>query len=913
MRQLLLITGLWMFSVTAGAQTADQDRFILRGLSIRQALEKIVDRYDIDLVYDPQHDLSKEVYVDIRARNAEDALRAVLNRTVYDYIILSTGTYVITRRETVITDYGALSGFVFDSETGEPVQFASLYLPDASVNVSADQNGYFSIPRLLTGTYPLTVSSAGYIPQKKEIIIGNEPSSTIFRLEPSAYIGDPVIVQGSATPFNNSSWKSELSSAELAQMPSLSQPSFIRSLNFFSGLTFNYAQDILSIQGGDPSNFLMQLDGVTMYNTSRAGNPTGMFSPYAIGSIEIHKTGSDASTGGALTGQINFKHQISDRNSSSALLQADPNSMNLRAEINPDNSDWNASFTGRIRTPGQNVPYGFDASFTDWNRLDPLLQNFLMGSDSDIAHYHSAEQISDVNFNDFHLITRYKPDAFQQTEISAYFGDQSNTMDLLSERTSVASLQPQYVYSTERSYTRNIMAQVNHFRILNSKTDLNLKASMSTNSYRNGYFMTGDNQMKQDGHSTSDAFQVFRDQYRHSIPASDRSRITDLNLRGSVKRYYNNENDAEMGISVSIIDHSFALRDMFYFPLQNEQRFALIDAFYSHTFRPTDHWSFKGGLRTSTSSNNSGFYLLPRIEASYDSDKTILGYHTINLRSGIYRQFFNQFEIANIGPSALIPFHRIFTPVDNSVDPPVSYQGSMSWSVMPGDRFRFSFEAYFRHEPENLEINYLNMLTGAEVSQNSIRSQSEFLTASSLNAYGGAFTADLMLKDPQIHLQFIQQTNIARQRISGRFNDTWNHTAWSEPLSTSFLTTVPVGPSLSLLGSLKWIPVRYWAYNRAYYDFLSTHDAHSFGNVDLNDPDQHQLNDLFRLDLGIHYTRQLDRFTMKARVDLNNITNRRNEIMLMLIPSWSQQQISYTQDQRVLPGFIPTASIQFEF
>lgn len=899
------------------AQTKKEQRFVTRGESIEEVLNRFVNQYNVDLVYDPELDLNDPVFVDITSPDPNVALRQILRGSEFDFIILSSGTYVITQRQGIVQRYGKFIGYVYDDETGEPIENASILFADASVSTFTNENGYFSVSPLDVGNYPVTISSMGYSPQKRTVSIEQKAGVNIIRLSPSTFIGDPVIVNGNSVSLSNGKYAENIDASRLNDAIGASQPSLIRSMNNFSGISFNHSQNELSIQGGDPSNYLIRLDGVNLYNTSRAGGIMGMFSPYSIDKISIQKSAYDASYGGSLSGSIDFSQDINDRSPSNYLIQADPNSLNLRTELQSSGSPWRASVTGRFQQLGVNTPYYFGNTLDEWNQLDPLMQNFLMGSNSDIAHYHASVQENDLNFNDVHVIAEYSPDDFSTTTISGYFGNQQIETKLLSERTTLTSGQPDFVYSQENTDTYNLMGQISHYQILNPQTDIEAQLSVSKSRYQNIYYMDGHNTQNSSGStgiSTSDSiFRVYQNSYSRDESLSDLNEITDLTLSSELTQYFSSMNKTRFGIELKYIDYNFELKDLFYFPTNNDTRFGLITAYASNKLSVSRNLWIEAGIRSTYSSSNQSIYLLPRLSLTLDTDKTMIGYQTLSIKGGVYRQFFNQFDVANVGPSALVPYNRFSTPVDASIDAPVSYQTAFSWSLMPSDLLRFTLDGFYKHEPNSYEINYLNILTGSQSSGNEIMEQSEFLTTARMEAYGGAFSVDTYLKDPNLHIKLVQQSNISRQKIEGRFNNDWNHSAWSEPFSTSLFMDLRLTSKLALIYNMKWIPRRYWAFNRTYYDFLSTHNESMVGGYDFNNPDAFSLDDYFRMDLGANYTFDFESFTMKARVDLTNLTNRKNEISYQLTPIERNNQIEYQLTKRTLPGFIPSASLQIEF
>ncbi|QKG57942.1 carboxypeptidase-like regulatory domain-containing protein [Hymenobacter sp. BRD128] len=91
--------------------------------------------------------------------------------------LLLTGQLAVAQRISV-------SGQVVEAATGEPVPFASIFVPRTSTGVTADLEGKFKLA-LDGAPDSLAASALGFLPLRKKL--SNEPSQTIlFRLKKGA-------------------------------------------------------------------------------------------------------------------------------------------------------------------------------------------------------------------------------------------------------------------------------------------------------------------------------------------------------------------------------------------------------------------------------------------------------------------------------------------------------------------------------------------------------------------------------------------------------------------------------------------------------------------------------------------------------------------------------------------------------
>ncbi len=905
---------LFLFFISLGidqtnAQSNESIRFITRGETVEEALNKWVLQFNTNLVYDPTIDLLSESYVDITSNIPGTVLSEIISDVNLDYIILSTGTYVLIQKTTVVEEYGEFFGYVYDDETGEPLADATIFFADASNSTSTNSQGFFSVSPLLSGRYPVIVSSIGYQSISEEVIISDSTEFKIIRLTPKMFTKDPIIVQADAISLGLSKWANETLKDETNPTSIHINPT-LGPVSNIPGLTSNFASNSLSIYGSNPSTMSIHLDGVRLYNTVRIGDESGMFSSMAIDKIGTSKAAGSVTSEGALNGMLNYQHDLIDRADDSRYkFNITPNEINARSELRLNNTS--VAFSGRTNHGVQETPWGYDDVYKQWNQFDPLLQNFLMGGDDDIAHYKAQIQQASHRYSDLHFIAKHSPNRFSSTKFSGYYGLRFEDASLLSQKSSLGSSQPYLVYNEDESSTLNGMLNIEHFRIIDASTDIFLKGSYSVSRYDYTYSMIQNDETV--SHSRSDAsnLAVLAADLDSQNSGVDEQIVNDLTLSAQLTRYLSSNNTLLLGIKSSIIDHSFDLDDIFYLPLSNDAQNYRSDIFVEQVFSTSKNLELQYGLKGSMSSLQQVFYVQPQFSISYNSNKTLLGFQSLRFGAGIYRQFIQQFDIANVGPSAIRSFNRIDIPVDKSVSAPISYQLRLDWDIQYSEKTRIKFESYYRNEPKNYSLNYAQLLAGPT---GSLNEQSEFLEQTSTIAYGAAITFETEIAQPSILFTVSQQSNISTIKFEERFNSERIQTGWSEPYATYGSIQWQLNRPISIQLQSRLIPKRYWAFTRAYYDFLTTHNQTMFGEYSFLSPDDDQLNAFFSLDLGINSRVSISNTSLLINLSLQNITNRKNEVSKILIPQRDEQQaIIYSETSRNLAGFIPFLSLQLDF
>ena len=69
---------------------------------------------------------------------------------------------VIVNHSFIYSQNGTVRGFVYESETGEPVIFTNVYFYKTSIGAATDINGYFAITKVPPGDYDLMVTYLGF-------------------------------------------------------------------------------------------------------------------------------------------------------------------------------------------------------------------------------------------------------------------------------------------------------------------------------------------------------------------------------------------------------------------------------------------------------------------------------------------------------------------------------------------------------------------------------------------------------------------------------------------------------------------------------------------------------------------------------------------------------------------------------
>ena len=129
-----------------------------------------------------------------------------------------------------------------------------------------------------------------------------------------------------------------------------------------------------------------------VYHPYSFGYLFSAFSPYAIDRVTIHKAGFDARAGSQISGLISMTHDVSNRASNTATLQADAVSSNLRADVAGRLGDMDLETLLAIRTNIWDIYQSpvLSATMRNWDYIDPVIANLLMDGQDSYRMYDEA-------------------------------------------------------------------------------------------------------------------------------------------------------------------------------------------------------------------------------------------------------------------------------------------------------------------------------------------------------------------------------------------------------------------------------------------------------------------------------------------------------------------------------------------
>jgi hypothetical protein len=889
--------------------------FDFRGEPLTEVLDRVARETGIDLVYDPELVRQVIVFKRIQAETVSGLLASLLHSYRLDYITLSSGTIVIVRTPLDSPSYGSFAGKIVDEETGEPLPGASVMLADASGGTSSNRSGHFALNRMMSGTHHIIISYLGYESAFKTIDIRpDQQVQEYISLKPRPVDFAPVVVEAhrSQMPSSNSG-NFLLPGSEL----DMASPGFspIRNLNLMPGVQYGLPMTDLHLQGGQQGEHRILLDGVPVYNPYSFGRLFSSFSPFALGSVKLHKAGYGVQEGSQMAGLIDLSHDLNMKGSRGFLLQSDPLSLNFKADYSINTGNEKKL---NIMTAGRSSFWNFysnpvlEEMLAGWNTVDPLLTNSLLDLDGDASVYTPFWHDSDIRFRDFHFAAGYEPGRYSTLTASVYLGENKlHTRALNSRAVNNGDNLPNYLYADDAHSWSNAVARVRYDWLASPRLDLSVRAAISENRFEHSSMA---------GLSDLSPFRTFSGTayaadsageisgIRFALPTQiDGNRIQHMLAAGDVTWSFTPSLSADAGLQADLITSEVNISDSGYLGANTLQESGIYSAYVNLNHRPGRLWHLSYGSRVTIPGSSGILYAEPRASVQYDRPESAIGYWSVRVAGGLYRQFINDYRITNPGISTIVPEISIWSHADDSAIPK-AYHLSASLLVEPTDKTTLNLESFYKWQPVTNITSYGNLISNEEVNRNEVGA---FATSTSLRAFGAGARLQHHFRDPGLRIIAGYDYSYSRMDLSEQFGREIM-TPWNEPHRAQFRAIYRAIPNFSVAARWQGVWGRAWGYRQAYYNFLRFTDPDLLDTIRFDNPGNDRLPGFSQLDLSLIWQPSIGRADTEIRIDLINILNRRNVTEFILTPVYEEGvRTGFERANRTLPGFYPSVSVQF--
>lgn len=216
--------------------------------------------------------------------------------------------------------FSSISGYVYDQANGEALIGANIFLEGTTRGASTNVSGFFSIPKLVPGTYNLICQYIGYKTWSKKVVITIvAPEPLTINLQPQTLRTEEVVVTAEKKRtidrlFSRPVSRVEMSARDINAIPQIAEADLLRALQTLPGiLPVSDFSSALYIRGGTPDQNLFLIDGADVYNPEHAFGIFSTFNTDAIKSVELSKGGFGAQYGGRLSSVLDITNLDGNR------------------------------------------------------------------------------------------------------------------------------------------------------------------------------------------------------------------------------------------------------------------------------------------------------------------------------------------------------------------------------------------------------------------------------------------------------------------------------------------------------------------------------------------------------------------------------------------------------------------------
>jgi len=196
---------------------------------------------------------------------------------------------------------GKISGYIRETETGEPIMYANVVLEATYYGAASDVHGHYVILNVPEGEYTIKAMMMGYTTHSETVVVkSGEDYRLDMELQIMAIQGETVEVTAERTRFEEKVEISRmnLSMEQIVNTPAMIEADLFRTLQMTPSVTAkNDFSSALIVRGGGTDENLILLDGIEVYNPYHLGGLFSTFNAEALADAEFLAGGYSAKFG----------------------------------------------------------------------------------------------------------------------------------------------------------------------------------------------------------------------------------------------------------------------------------------------------------------------------------------------------------------------------------------------------------------------------------------------------------------------------------------------------------------------------------------------------------------------------------------------------------------------------------------
>lgn len=227
-----------------------------------------------------------------------------MKNSIYSNLLIISLMLAFTQQVTAQEKMYTVSGYITDTENGESIIGATVYVPALEKGAVTNIYGFYSLS-LPAGEYELRFSYLGYEMQPRTVAF-NQNQTLDIELKPEAFEMEEVVVTAERMDKNVTEVKMSTERLEIKQIKNipalLGEVDIIRGVQLLPGVqSAGEGTTGVLVRGGSADQTLIQMDEATVFNPSHFMGFFSVFNPDAIKDLELYKGGIPARYGGRLS------------------------------------------------------------------------------------------------------------------------------------------------------------------------------------------------------------------------------------------------------------------------------------------------------------------------------------------------------------------------------------------------------------------------------------------------------------------------------------------------------------------------------------------------------------------------------------------------------------------------------------
>jgi outer membrane receptor for ferrienterochelin and colicin len=835
--------------------------------TVLEFLDAIETKYGIVISYSSNaFDLDRKIKLLPSVNSLGDVFEVLLQDEDLIAYVRKNKILLISNRKQEEEDYQEdyiFSGYVLDSESGEPIIGATIFDPLSLKGTETNQSGYFNLS-LSINQRNLVASYVGY---QAQLI---EPTKKSGRMSISLVPNPPiseVVVSYGVYDEDDDFIRYKINGRKLKEHTSFfGEKDPIRALKLLPGIqSGNEAQGGIYVRGGGAEHNLVLFDDVPMYEINHAFNLSSIFNVDAINKVTLYKNGVPARFGGRLSSVIDIKSKDGNYNENKYKASIDLLGLKFQAEgpFKKEVSSFN--FSGRV-------------SIIDLY-LDPFIKKF------------TDFEAADINYYDFNLKLNHHFSPTSKISLSSYVGNDNLRFENNNNVLDGSEFLFQNVNELKWS---NKIFNVQWSKVISSKVFGKFSTSYSNYTYspRSVY-----------------AYNTFiqGDPENFELDVVARSKMEDLSFRSDFDYYSDNKNHIRFG--ASLIQHNFhpfvrqSDRVMFdeidiIIGDENKSSTSEYSIYLENDLKPNNNLNINLGLHVSGFDVGNKIYvnLEPRAYVSYDFSR----------RSSVYTSFNAMTQNVHllVNPGVGLPTD-LWVPSTENIPPEKSFNSSLGIETNLGKGYSYSimgFVNFYKNiveykTPVDVYYTIINVQTTPPVFSDNSDWENRVELGNSISK-GLEFV--LTKKSNKLNMQ-IAYTLAKTDRTFPNLNK-----------GNSFPYRYDRRHDLSITGNLKLSQKinlsSTFIYGTGNAFTLALEEFESIEGLPLlnfEERNNFRMPAYHRLDVSLNYQNILEKMTIETSIGIQNVYNRNNPFYIYLFQNPVSEIVSLKQVSiyPILPHF----------